>query len=441
MVEKSPQVESVLATLPATPGVYVFRDGAGAVLYVGKARSLRARVRSYWSNRPGDHRMLAHVPEVASIEIERTSSEARALEREGELIKALRPRYNVADREGRRSPHLRLTTGAYPALEVAWSPDDPGELYGPYRTASEARRVLRAAERLFAVRTCALEIPLTAGVLDRPCLLGELGRCLAPCVRPPADGAYERELEALRAFLRGDRRELATLLHRRMHEASRLERYEEAARLRDRIDEIDRLPVVRLRRRPHTASVVDTERAARALVSLTRHLELADAPRRIACFDVATLAGKATTGACGVAIDGIVTPREERTYALGDFDAPDDLRAHALLAARVVEGIRDGRFARPDLLIVDGAEGQLGSWVGPLGTLADPPALVGIAKEPDRLVRLDGETIDLPAHDAGLLLAGAVRDRAHRRCNRLHRIRRDRSLLYGSEHKGGARAR
>jgi excinuclease ABC subunit C len=435
MIEKSLQVESVLATLPAAPGVYVFRDTAGAVLYVGKARSLRARVRSYWSARPGDHRMLAHVPEVASIEIERTSSEARALEREGELIKELRPRYNVADREGRRSPHLRLTTGAYPALEVAWSPDDPGELYGPYRTASEARRVLRAAERLFTVRTCAIEIPTAGGVLERPCLLGELGRCLAPCVRPPTDGAYEREVDALRAFLRGDRRELTGLLRGRMTEASREERYEEAARLRDRLAELERLPAVRLRRRGRPLTEAGAERATRALASLARHLELPAEPRRIACFDVATLAGKATTGACGVAIDGIVIPREERTYALGDFDAPDDLRAHGLLAARVVEGIREGRFARPDLLIVDGAEGQLSAWIGPVGTLADPPALIGIAKEPDRLVRLDGETIELPSHDPGLLLAGAVRDRAHRRCNRLHRLRRDRAMLSSRRHR------
>jgi excinuclease UvrABC nuclease subunit len=422
-------IKSSLAALPAAPGVYVFRDVSGAVLYVGKARSLRARVRSYWSNRPGDHRMLAHVPEVASIEIERTSSEARALEREGELIKELRPRYNVADREGRRSPHLRLTTGAYPALEVAWSPDEPGELYGPYRTASEARRVLRAAERLFMVRTCALEIAPRGGALERPCLLGEIGRCLAPCVQPPAGGAYERELEALRAFLRGDRRELTGLLRARMSDASRIERYEEAARLRDRLVEIDRLPAVRLRRRARVASELESDRAARALDSLTRHLELAGEPRRIACFDVATLAGKATTGACGIAIEGIVTPREERTYALGDFDGPDDLRAHRLLAERVVSGIEAGRFTRPDLLIVDGAEGQLGAWVGAVGRLVDPPALIGIAKEPDRFIRLDGTTIDLPAHDAGLLLAGAVRDRAHRRSNRLHRLRRDRSAM------------
>jgi excinuclease ABC subunit C len=436
MSEKSAQIEATLQALPAAPGVYVFRDEGGAVLYVGKARSLRARVRSYWSSRPGDHRMLAHVPEVASIEIERASSEARALEREGELIKTLRPRYNVADREGRRSPHLRLTVGPYPALEVAWGPDDPGDLYGPYRTASEARRVLRAAERLFTVRTCALEIGPAGGVLERPCLLGELGRCLAPCVRPPSDGAYAREVDALRAFLRGDRRELTALLRARMSEASHEERYEEAARLRDRLGELERLPSVRLRRRAREMSQASAGRAAAALDSLTRSLELAQPARRIACFDVATLGGRATTGACGVAIDGVVAPREERTYALGDFDGPDDLRAHGLLAARVVEGIREGRFARPDLLIIDGAEGQLSAWVGPLATLAEPPALIGIAKEPDRLVRLDGETLELAAHDPGLLLAGAVRDRAHRRANGLHRIRRDRAMLPRRRHAG-----
>lgn len=429
MRERSAEISAVLDGLPTTPGVYIFRSAEGAVLYVGKARSLRARVRSYWSSRPGDHRMLAHIPEVASIEIERSRSEAGALEREGELIVALRPRYNVADREGRRSPHLRLTVAPFPALEVAWSPSDPGELYGPYRTAAEARRVLRLAERLFAVRTCSIEIGPEGGALARPCLLGEIGRCLAPCVRVPADGAYTREVEALRAFLRGDRRELSGLLRAQMEAASRAERYEEAARLRDRLDELERLPAVRLRRvaRPLTHS--GSDRARLGLASLTRALGLSGAPLRIACFDVATLGGRATTAACGVAIEGVVTPKEERTYALGDFDSPDDLRAHALLAERVVESLREGRMSRPDLLIIDGAEGQLGAWAGPIGSLAEPPVLIGIAKDPDRLLWPNGDPIELSAHDPGLLLAGAIRDRAHRRANGLHRLRRDRAAL------------
>lgn len=446
---------AALSSLPDAPGVYRFYNADDALLYVGKAKRLRTRVRSYWSSRAADHRMVAHVPEIARIEWERTTSEAQALEREGELIAALRPRYNVADREGRRSPYLRLTAGAYPALEVAYrggggepiGPDD--EIYGPYRTAAEAKRVLRAAERHFRVRTCAIDIAPVGGALDRACLLGEIGRCLAPCL-PGQDAtsaaAYAVEVEHLRGFLRGDRWGLARRLTEAMEQAATDEDFEAAARYRDQREAITRLPAAKLARArrgaaPDRSSEAIRERAATALADLVALLALPAAPSRIACFDVATLGGDATTGACGVAIDGLITPNQERTYALGNFDAPDDLRAHGAIATRVAAGIADGRVPTPDLLLIDGGAPQVAAWATAFAAAGVAlPTTFGIAKGPDHLVRPDGGVVDADPRAPGLLIAGAIRDRAHRRANGLHRTRRVRALVPRRATRGTAKA-
>jgi excinuclease UvrABC nuclease subunit len=439
-----PALRPALDALPDAPGVYRFYNEAGDLLYVGKAKRLRARVRSYWSSRAADHRMVAHAPEIARIEWERTTGEAQAIEREGELIAALRPRYNVADREGRRSPYLRLTAGAYPALEVAYrggggepvGPDD--EVYGPYRTAAEAKRVLRAAERHLRVRTCAIDIAPAGGAIARACLIGELGRCLAPCL--PGQGeaaraAYAAEVAHLRTFLRGDRVGTERALTEAMEAAAEREEFEAAARYRDQREALLRLPAAKLARPrraagPDRSSEALRARAATALADLAALLELPAAPARIACFDVATLGGEATTGACGVALDGVVVPGQERTYSLGDFDAPDDLRAHGAIAARVAAGIAAGRFTAPDLLLVDGGAPQVAAWSSAFAAAGVAlPAAFGIAKGPDHLVRPDGRVVPADPRAPGLLLAGAVRDRAHRRANGLHRTRRVRALV------------
>lgn len=437
-------ITAALQGLPDAPGVYRFYDADDALLYVGKAKRLRARVRSYFrAGGSADHRMRAHVGEIARLEWETTRDEATALAREGELIAALQPRYNVADREGRRSTFLRLTAGAYPSLEVAFSegpgqagPDD--EIYGPYRTTAEARRVLRAAERHFRVRTCALAIPPDGGALARACLLGELGQCLAPCL-PGQDAttqaAYAGELALLRSFLRGDRFALLARLTAAMEAAAEAEDFEAAARLRDQREAINRLPAARLARAGRVGDPTDSSEASRgratsALRELCDWFAIAGPPSRILCFDVATIGGAQTTGACGVAVDGIITPREERTYALGDFDEPDDLRAHGAIAKRVVAAIADGRLLRPDLLLIDGGLPQVEAYLRAFADAALPcPSIGGIMKGPDRLIRSDGSIVEADRHAPGLLVAGAIRDRAHRRANGLHRIRRSRAVL------------
>lgn len=428
MLPVSGPLADTLRDLPDRPGVYRFYNEAGELLYVGKARSLRKRVRSYYSNRSTDHRMVAHVPEIARIEWETTRDEARALVREGELIAEGNPRYNVDAREGREGVYLWLSDEPYPRIDLVRGRPTTGEPYGPYLGAGAARRVLRTVTRISRVRSCGLEIPPGTKVLERPCLLGELGRCAAPCLGEVDEQAYVTEVGDLRRFLAGDRDALIAELEARMTAAAEIEQFERAAVIRDRISAIrDAARATPARRDADPGVRLAARKAALERLRTTCSLPSAS---RIVCFDVATLHGTHTTGAMGVAIDGAISRRDERTFHLRPQAVEaDDVAAHRELAVRYLRAVGEGREPRPDLVLIDGAITQLGAWRSAMEETGTTLPLVGIAKEPDRLITTDGRDLGLDPADPGLLLAGEIRDRAHRRAGSLHRVGRRDAML------------
>lgn len=428
MLPTTGPLADTLRDLPDRPGVYRFFNAAGELLYVGKARSLRRRVRSYWSSRSTEHRMVAHVPEVARIEWEVTRDEARALEREGELIATLAPRYNVDAREGRDAAYLWLSDEPYPRVELRHGRPTDGEPFGPYTSTGAARRALRVVTSVSRVRSCALEIPPSTRVLERPCLLGELGRCAAPCLGEVDEQAYTTEVGDLRRLLSGDREALIGELEIRMRAAAEIEAFELAATLRDRVTALRTVARAAPARRDAAPSSRLTARRA-AIVRLGELLGI-DAPTRLVCFDVATLHGTHTTGAMGVAINGAVSRRDERTWRLRPQAAEaDDVAAHHELAGRYLRAVAEGREPRPDLVLVDGSLAQLGAWAQAMAEAGLVLPYAGIAKDPDRLINPTLGDRGLPAADPALLLAGAVRDRAHRRAGALHRLGRRDAML------------
>jgi excinuclease ABC subunit C len=428
MLPMTGPLADTLRDLPDRPGVYRFLNAAGELLYVGKARSLRRRVRSYWSSRSTDHRMVAHVPEVARIEWEVTRDEARALEREGELIATLAPRYNVEAREGRDAAYLWLSDEPYPRVELRHGRPADGEPFGPYASTGAARRALRVVTSVSRVRSCALEIPPGTRVLERPCLLGELGRCAAPCLGSVDELEYATEVGDLRRLLAGDREALADELAARMSAAAEIEAFELAARLRDRMRQLRAMPrVTPARRNADPSAGIARRRAATERLGELLGIE---PPARVVCFDVATLHGTHTTGAMGVAIDGAVSRRDERTWRLRPQAAEaDDVAAHHELAGRYLRAVAEGREPRPDLVLVDGAVTQLGAWSRAMDEAGLRLPYAGIAKDPDRLIDPSLGDRGLDLSDPALLLAGAVRDRAHRRAGALHRLGRRDAML------------
>ncbi len=232
-----------LETLPAEPGCYLMKDRAGAIVYVGKASNLRSRVRSYFDAGRGDDRLFVALLDdlLGDLEVIVTRSEKEAVLLENELIKKHKPRFNIRLRDDKNFIVLRLSGDhAFPRLEVRRAREkrqDGARYFGPYSSASSIRETLRVVNRHFQLRTC------TDHVFDhrrRPCILFQIKRCPAPCVYEVPQEEYRRSVEDAIEFLEGRESELVDRLRARMEEAAGGLRFEEAARLRDQLQAVER---------------------------------------------------------------------------------------------------------------------------------------------------------------------------------------------------------
>jgi excinuclease ABC subunit C len=227
-----------LAALEPAPGVYLMKDAQGRVIYVGKATSLRARVRSYFGSRAGmDGKTRELVEHIADFEVIRTDTPSEALILENELIKRYRPRYNIMLRDDKTYPFIRVTNEPYPrVIATRRIVQDGSRYFGPYPSAGAVHRTLELLKRLFPYRACDIEI---TGNAPRPCLYYHIGRCVGPCIGAVSREEYQQVIENVVLFLQGRGEDLIPNLRRQMEEAAERLDFERAARLRDEIKAIE----------------------------------------------------------------------------------------------------------------------------------------------------------------------------------------------------------
>jgi len=233
-------LQSKLRHVPDQPGVYLFKDTTGEILYIGKAASLANRVRSYFL-KGGDHspKTTLLVSQITDLEIIVTRSELEALILESNLIKRHRPKLNIVLRDDKQYPYLRLPIKEdFPRLSIVRRVQKDGALYyGPYTPAGALRETLKVIKKVFPLATCTIEIDGTA---ERACIEFEIKRCMAPCTGNQSKEDYQKIVTQVRQFLEGRDRELLDDLHAQMAAAADREEFEEAARLRDRLFKIER---------------------------------------------------------------------------------------------------------------------------------------------------------------------------------------------------------
>jgi excinuclease ABC subunit C len=236
------RIEAQLKALPAKPGVYVFRDGDGRVLYIGKAKSLRPRVRSYFQ-RGGDGRAQTGglVERITDVEVIVTGTEAEALHVEQNLVKRHRPPFNIRLRDDKSFPYIAVTVeDEYPRVMFTRERHRRGVVYfGPFANAKKVRETLDVLNRVFQYRPC--EGPQPGRHSGIPCLDYHIERCKAPCVGYIDKEAYREVIDRVIEFLSGETRPIQRDLERRMQEASAAERFEDAARYRNRLFSIRHL--------------------------------------------------------------------------------------------------------------------------------------------------------------------------------------------------------
>ncbi|MEO0085797.1 MAG: excinuclease ABC subunit UvrC [candidate division WOR-3 bacterium] len=262
MVESLPMsFADRVAVAPAEPGVYLLKDGRGRVIYVGKAKSLRERLRAYVQPQTNP-RLAALMHRVREVETIVTRTEVEALVLEENLIKVNRPRYNVRLRDDKRYPYLKLTVQEkFPRIFVTRDTRADGALlFGPYTGVRELRRAVRVVKKLFQVRTCRYDLPEKKP--RRPCLEFQVGRCLGPCSGDTGEAEYRQRVNDVARFLAGKSGELIAELERRMWQAAERQDYEAAAGLRDQL--------AALREVTRQQQAVVPESGARDVVGLAR---------------------------------------------------------------------------------------------------------------------------------------------------------------------------
>jgi excinuclease ABC subunit C len=251
------RVQNQLKALPARPGVYLFRDADGEVLYIGKAKSLRPRVRSYFQKTTDGRVQIRQLPErVADIEVIVTGSEVEALHLEQNLVKRHRPPFNVRLRDDKSFPYIAVTVeDEYPRVMFTRERHRPGVWYfGPYANAKKVRETLDVLNRVFPYRPC--EGPKPGRHSGIPCLDFHIDRCLAPCVGYVSQEDYRAIIDAVIEFLSGDVKPIQRELEQRMHIAAGEERFEDAVRYRNRLFAVQHL-VERQSVERHSGAAVD----------------------------------------------------------------------------------------------------------------------------------------------------------------------------------------
>lgn len=420
---------------PQTPGVYLMKDAAGRVIYVGKAKNLRARAGSYFLKAAAsEQRTAIWVGEIADIDYVEAESEVDALLMESRLIKDIQPKHNRELKDDKTFPYLQITTYEdFPRVEVTRQPRDRGvKLFGPFASAGSLRGALQVLQRIFKFRTCTLDIE--AGDERwrwfRPCLLASIDQCTAPCNLRVSKEDYRRDINRLVMFLEGNKSRLLNELRAEMAAHAAQREYEQAARLRDEIkmlETLDRRGEIDVHAQPEVF-YVDPKKG---LAGLKKVLRLEKMPRSIEGFDIAHLGGEETVASLVQFLDGLPFRPGYRRFRIQAVDGVDDFRSLHEAVLRRYRSVPDGEQVFPDIVLIDGGKGQLNAALAAFGQLGvAPPALLSLAKREEEIfVPWQPAPLRLSRHSFALRLLQYVRDEAHRFAQHYHHILRRKSTL------------
>jgi len=429
------QAAEKVRSFPHAPGVYLMKDAAGRVIYVGKAKDLRSRAGSYFLKAAAeDQRTARLVQEIRDVDYLEAESEIDALLVEARLIKDIQPKFNQDLKDDKTFPYLEIhTREEFPRVSATRKPKGRGtKLYGPFASAGGLRGAIQVLQKIFKFRTCTLDIHEGDDRWRwfRPCLLASINQCSAPCNFRISKEDYRKDVRRLEKFLEGKKQSLLKEMREEMEAAARKLQYEEAARLRDEIRLLETLDQ-RGELDTHVQPEVFHVDPQKGLAGLKKVLRLARKPRTIEGVDIAHLAGTETVASLVQFIDGLPFKPGYKRYRIRTVEGVDDVASIREVVARRFQRLSDEGRVFPDILLIDGGRGQLGAALAAFSSLEiDPPVVLSLAKRQEEIfaMHLD-EPLRLSRHSYALRLLQYVRDESHRFAQHYHHILRRRSTL------------
>jgi excinuclease ABC subunit C len=422
-------------SFPHAPGVYLMKDAAGRVIYVGKAKDLRNRAGSYFLKPAAeDPRTARLVQDIRDIDYLEAESEIDALLVEARLIKDIQPKYNQDLKDDKTFPYLEIhVRDDFPRVECTREPKPRGtRLYGPFASAGGLRGAIQVLQKVFKFRTCTLDVREgdQRWRWFRPCLLASIEQCSAPCNLRISKEEYRKDVRRLQKFLEGKKKSLLEEMRREMEAAAAELRYEEAARLRDEIRLLETLDQ-RGELDTHVQPEVFHVDPQKGVVGLQKVLRLSERPRTIEGVDIAHLAGTETVASLVQFIDGMPFKPGYKRYRIRSVEGVDDTASiHEVVARRFKRLDNEGEVF-PDVLLIDGGKGQLHAALAAFSALQiDPPMVLSLAKREEEVFVMNAEEpLRLSRHSYALRLLQYVRDEAHRFAQHYHHILRRKSTL------------
>lgn len=411
-MNNSNKLKDKIAALPELPGVYLFKDAAGNIIYIGKAKALKSRVESYFS-RFLSAKTQALVLKIAGIEYRLCQTESMALLLEANLVHKYKPKYNVSLRDDKSFPLVKITNEEFPAICITRKRQPDGARYfGPYTNVKLLRQALKIIRRSFSYRTCK-KLPRTA------CIYYRLGLSPAPCIGKISKPEYAETIENIGLILEGKTDTLIKKLSQEMNLKSRQLEFEQAAKIRD---QLNALSVFR-RSNAHPASQAELE-------DLKNLAQLDKIPRRIEAFDISNIFGQEATGSMVSFYKGLADKNSYRRFRIKMLPGINDYGMLREVLNRRYSRLKQENSALPDLILIDGGRSHLMSAKAEIEKLGLHIPLISIAKEKENIyVAAVKRPLSLKSDTPALNLIRRVRDEAHRFAVAYHHILRRKKII------------
>lgn len=405
--------------LPHKPGVYLYQDKAGRVIYVGKAVDLFHRVNSYFSGRPHDLKTTQLVQNISQIETIVVESELEALILEANLIKKFRPLYNLRLTDDKDYLYIVITEEEYPRILTARKKDLKvvKKWFGPYPSAKTVKETLKKLRRIFP--WCSnpprlqSRIGYTKPILDwkfKPCFYFHIRQCPGACVGQINKEDYYKIINRFSRFLEGKKEELIDEISKEMQRLSNDQNYEEAARIKKIVDGINYITqptgITQYLENPNFLEDITKQ----GLVDLQKDLNLIEFPDRIEAYDISNFQGKEATGSMVVLTNGEIDKSQYRRFKIKISGKPNDV---GMLREMIRRRLKNG-WPLPQLILIDGGRGQVRAAYSELQLKNYNIPLFGLAKRMEWLYPPEGEVIKLSKRSLSLRLLQKIRDESHR---------------------------
>lgn len=451
----SSNIREKVRELPQTPGVYIYKDKKGEVIYVGKAKNLKSRVSSYFRlNLDKKSKTHALVQNVHSMDYIKVESELEALILEAELIKKYMPVFNISLKDDKSFLYIGIRdvkenaggkSISIPTVETFRRGDiDKYRYYfGPFPNGKTVKQLVRALRRLFPFKDCSPAKFRKYQKLGAPCLWGHLNLCPAPCVYGESVmGGYRKNVKTIRDIFSGKTVGLIGRYQREMKKYAGDREYEKAASLRDLLQRFEyvrqsfRLPGDYIEN-PYLLDDLARE-ALESLVSFLPFLK--DLPVKIECYDISNISGKEAVGSMVTAINGRIDKSGYKRFRIKAKQTPDDFFMLYEVLFRRLSHESDERkksWGLPSLIVLDGGKGQLSSGLKVLEKLNLDVPMIGLAKNKETIVYYDGgfHEINLPLDLPGMRLVINLRDESHRFAQKYHHLLRSKKIFGRTKQK------